>query len=294
MGELDGKSVIVTGAGRGLGRAYAALMAGEGARVVVNDVDAEEAEDAVAHIASLGGTAVANSDSVADWTASRRMVEQCVDEFGGVDAIVNNAGVYYVTPFPETTEEEFDRTIAVNLKGAFNMARHAAAHMIPRRSGSIINVTSGAQAGLLDRTAYGASKAGIAGFTYALALDLAQYNIRVNAVSPVARTRMTEATVAAGHKTGSQWPPENVAPLVAFLASDHSWNVTGQVVRLEGDILSLVSHPEPVHAVILQEGWDVENLRRFFKRTLGRKLQPVGLLVPTYRYGEGLDKAPPQ
>ncbi len=294
MGELDGKSVIVTGAGRGLGRAYAALMAQEGARVVVNDVDATEAEDAVSYIASLGGTAVANSDSVADWTASRRIIEQCVGEFGGIDSIVNNAGVYYVTPFPETTEEEFDRTIAVNLKGTFNMARHAAAHMVPQRGGSIINVTSGAQAGLLSRTAYGASKAGVAGFTYALALDLAQYNIRVNAISPVARTRMTDATVAAGQPTGSQWPPENVAPLVAFLASDHSWNVTGQVLRLEGNILSLVSHPEPVHPVILQEGWDVDSLRRFFKRTVGRRLQPVGLMVPTYRYNEGLDKAPPQ
>jgi NAD(P)-dependent dehydrogenase (short-subunit alcohol dehydrogenase family) len=294
MGELDGKSVIVTGAGRGLGRAYAAVMAEEGAHVVVNDIDAEEAEDAVAYIASLGGTAVANNDSVADWTASRRIVEQCVDEFGAVDAIVNNAGIYYVTPFIESTEEEFDRTIAVNLKGAFNLARHAVDHMVPQRSGSIINVTSGAQAGLPDRTAYGASKAGIAGFTYALALDLAQYNIRVNAISPVARTRMTDTTVAAGHKTGSQWPPENVAPLVAFLASDHASNVTGQVVRLEGNILSLVSHPEPVHPVILQEGWTVDSLRQFFNRTLGRKLQPVGLLVPTYRYGEGLNKAPPQ
>ncbi len=287
MSVLDGKSVIVTGSGRGLGRAYATAMAKEGARLVINDIDVAEAEKTAADIKALGGTAVANTDDVASWDGARHLVEQCVKDFGGIDVLVNNAGVLYAVPFTEATEEQINVTLAVNLKGTLNVARHAVDHMVPRRSGCIINVSSGSQSGLLLRAVYGASKGGVSSFTYNLAMELAPYNIRVNAISPLAHTRMWDAPEA------RRFPADKVAPVVVFLASDDASYVTGQVVRLEGDTLGLFSHPEPVHPVILKSGWTLEDLRKYFRGTLGRRLQPVGLRAKGYEYYQGMGKGQP-
>ena len=158
MGVLEGKAVIVTGAGRGLGRAYAMAMAAEGARVLVNDIDVEEAEGVAREIREAGGEAAADGGSVARWDEARGVVEHCVEEYGGLDVLVNNAGLYRVAPIWEATEEELDAIIAVNVKGVFAMGRHAAEAMIPQRRGCILNVTSGAQAGLEGRSIYSASK----------------------------------------------------------------------------------------------------------------------------------------
>ena len=288
MGLLDGKRVVVTGGGRGLGRAYALALAREGARLVVNDVDADESQAVANEISAQGGEALASDDDVADWDAARRLVERCVDHFGGIDTLVNNAGVYAVAPVLEATEQDFDRIISVNLKGTFNMTRHAVGPMVRQKAGCVINVTSGAQTGLLDRSIYGASKGGIASFTYAWALELAPYGIRVNAVSPLARTRMSDISDAGGQPTRAQSRPENVAPLVVFLASDDASSITGQVVRLDGNALSIVSHPRPVRPAVRDEGWSVEALCASFMDTLGGHLEPVGQLAERYEYAEGL------
>ena len=293
MGVLDGKAAVVTGSGRGLGRAYARAMGRAGARIVVNDIDVDEAEKTVSDIKAEGGIAVANGDSVVDWDGARRMLDQCVNEFGQIDTLVNNAGIIYNVPFIETTREQINATVAVNLLGSLNTARQVVDYMIPRKQGCVINVASGAQSGIFKESVYGATKAGVASITYSMALELAQHNIRVNALSPLAYTRMGLGGKDPGDEIPEgRWSPENVAPLAVFLASDDAWYVTGQVVRLEGNVLSLLSHPKIVHPVMHNVGWSLEEIRKFFKETLGSNLQPVGLRAQGYAYYEGLDKGP--
>ncbi len=290
MGRLDGKATIVTGSGRGLGRAYAMHMAREGARIIVNDVDAEEAETTVADIKAEGGEAVVDGESVADWDGARRLIDHCVGEFGRIDVLVSNAGVHHETEFKDETEREIDFLLGVNLKGTMNANRHALERMVPQRQGCIINVSSGSQSGTgIGTSVYAASKAGVAGFTYALAMEVAKYNIRVNALSPMARTRMG-ANRAGDNR--APWSPDNVAPLAVFLASEDAWYVTGQVVRLEGTVLSLLSHPRIVHPAVHATGWTVEEISKSFKDTVGSNLQPVGLRAARYEYYDGLDKGP--
>ena len=290
MGVLEQKRIVVTGAGRGLGRAYAMAMAAEGANVVVNDIDASEAEKVVTEIAERGGKAVANGDSVADWRGAGRLVTQCVATFGGIDCLVNNAGIHHNLPIWQETVEALDQMLAVNVRGTFNTTRHALDHMMPQRRGCIINVTSGSQSGIVAQSVYGASKGAVATFTYTWAMELAAYNIRVNAISPMAYTRMADHSRAKGFDspTFPQWPPENVAPLAVFLASDDAANVTGQIVRLEGDTLSLLSHPKMIAPAVLPGGWTVDAIRKHFHATLGQRLEPVGLRAKTYQYYDGL------
>ncbi|MBI3742838.1 MAG: SDR family NAD(P)-dependent oxidoreductase [Chloroflexi bacterium] len=290
MGLLDNKRIVVTGAGRGLGRAYAMAMAAEGAKVVVNDVDAAEAEKVVGEIAERGGKAIPNADSVADWRGAGRLIAQCVEAFGGIDCLVNNAGIHHNLPIWQETTESLDQMLAVNVRGTFNPTRHALDHMMPQRHGCIINVTSGSQSGILSQSVYGASKGAVASFTYNWAMELAAYNIRVNAISPMAATRMADNSRAKGFAspTFPQWPPEHVAPIAVFLASDDAANVTGQIVRLEGDTLSLLSHPKMIAPAVFPGGWTVADIRKHFHSTLGQRLEPVGLRAKTYQYYDGL------
>ena len=288
MRLLSGKSVIITGAGRGLGQAYAIAMAAEGASMMVNDIDGAEAERTVATITANGGTAIANGDSVSEWTAAKRIVDQCVRSFGAVDVLVNNAALFYGASIWETPERDFDTLVSVNLKGSFNMAHHALEHMVPRKSGSILNVTSGAQMGMERCSIYAATKAGIAGFTYSWALELAPRNIRVNAVSPGATTRMTQTTRRMGHPTGGAPPPETNAPLVVFLASDAASHITGQVLRLSGTTLSIYAPPALHRSSSKTNGWTVNDLRKDFHRTMNAYLRPIGMKAKQYQYFKGL------
>jgi NAD(P)-dependent dehydrogenase (short-subunit alcohol dehydrogenase family) len=288
MGILDQKRAIVTGAGRGLGRAYAMALAAEGARVVVNDLDVREAEGVVAEIAAAGGTALVSGDDVGDWAAAGRLVARCLEAFGGLEVVVNNAGFTRAVPIWEETEEGFDRLVRANLKGTFNVTRHALDHLVPRRYGSIINVSSGAQAGYVPRSIYAATKAGVAGFTYTWALELAPHNIRVNALSPTAQTRMSEITLAEGEEPPPLRRPENIAPLVVYLASDEAAWITGQVFRMTGYILSLFSHPKPIHPTEAEGAWTLATLRERLPREFRERLEAVGLGASEYQFRDGL------
>jgi NAD(P)-dependent dehydrogenase (short-subunit alcohol dehydrogenase family) len=262
---LAGRVVIVTGAGRGLGRAHALEIADQGACVVVNDLgvalDGSElprapstpAEDVVKEITARGGTALVNHDDVADWEGARRLVQGAIDTFGHLDAVVSNAGVVRDRMFVNATDDEWDAVIRVHLRGHFCVARQAAAHWRDCAkagglvSGRIVNTSSAA--GLLGSTgqaAYSAAKAGIVGLTLVQAAELARYGVTANAIAPAARTRMTETVFAdamaapEAPETFDAMDPGNVSPFVAWLCSKESGAISGRVFEIEGGRLTLM------------------------------------------------------
>jgi NAD(P)-dependent dehydrogenase (short-subunit alcohol dehydrogenase family) len=299
MGErLKGRAAVVTGAGRGIGRAIAELLAAEGAAVVVNDLGgnvdgsgaaASVADEVVEAIRARGGTAVANHDSVADFRAAERIVETAVKEFGAIDILVNNAGILRDRMLFNMSEAEWDAVIAVHLKGTFNCTRHAAARMREQRRGRIISMSSTSGVfGNSGQANYGAAKDGIAGLTRVVARDLGKYGITVNAVCPGAATRMTQTVSdrarTAREKSGIQGPggqrtfqlehtgPENVAPWVVYLATDAARHVNGQLFFVMGGLIALLNYPAPVRTMHTDGRWTPEDIATLFPRTLGLDL----------------------
>ncbi len=257
MGALDGRVAIITGAGRGIGREHALLFAAEGAKVVVNDLggapdgsggDTSSAQQVVDEITAAGGDAVANADDITDWDGGKRLVETAVEAFGNLDVLVNNAGILRDRVLVNMSEDEWDSVIKVHLKGHFVPLRHAAAYWRQQTKdgvevrASVINTSS--TSGLLGnpgQTNYGTAKAGIGALTIIAAEELGRYGIRVNAIAPAARTRLTEQTpglselvqAPADASTFDSWDPANVSPLVAYLATRDA-PTTGQVYLVQG------------------------------------------------------------
>ena len=261
MGICEGRVVIVTGAGNGMGKAYALGLAAEGAHVVVNDLGVgthgEEgetkgaAEQVVDEIVAAGGKAIANTADVADWDATGAMVKQAIDEFGALHAVVNNAGFVRDRMFVSCSPEEWDAVTRVHLRGHFCTSRHAAEYWRGKSKAGeqidarIINTTSGAGLqGSIGQSAYSAAKAGIANLTLIQAAEMGRYGVTANALAPNARTRMT-MTAFADTMTSQQdaefdpYAPENTAPLVAYLVSEKSKGVTGQVFEPFGGTIRL-------------------------------------------------------
>lgn len=277
-GICDGRVVIVTGAGRGLGRGHALELARQGAQVVVNDFGREldgspsgdnPAHEVVAEIESAGGAAVANGDDVADWEGARRLVATALEVFGRLDVVVNNAGVVRDRMFTNAAEDEWDAVVRVHMKGHFAPARHAAAHWRDRSKAGeavdarIINTTSGAGLmGSVGQAAYSAAKAGIVGLTLVQAAELGRYGVTANALAPSARTRMTEGPFAEMMAAPDDpdafdaMAPDNVSPLVAWLASTDSAGVTGRVFEAEGGKVSVADGWQ--HGEVADNGarWD--------------------------------------
>ena len=253
MGDLDGKVAIVTGGGRGLGRAHCLALAEAGAAVVVNDLGGglhgestaeSPAEEVVTEIVKAGRRAVANHASVSDWSAAEALVEQAVAEFGRLDVVVNNAGIVRDKMLFSMSEADFDAVIAVHLKGTFAVMRHACAYWRNAAksgepvAGRIINTTSGTGLfGNAGQANYGAAKAGIANLTVIAALEMRKYGVTANAVSPIAATRMTaDLAVGAAEVVDGFDPrdPANASGVVVYLASDAAAWLTGQVIRVDG------------------------------------------------------------
>jgi 3-oxoacyl-[acyl-carrier protein] reductase len=256
--NLKGKAGIVTGAGRGIGRAIALLMAKEGASVIVNDVGAgregqqdkdNSANQVVEEIKKAGGKAVANNDSVADYASAGRMVRTCAEQFGKIDFVVNTAGMLRERMIWNMTEEDFDLVIGVHLKGTWNMCTHATKMMRGARFGRIVNFSSDAFKGSVGQCNYAAAKAGVIGLTRTIARECGRYGITANAMCPFAATRMTvnDAVIAnwkrrldAGLMTQADFEsrmkmpgPEYVAPMVAYLCTDDAKDVNGQIFHAE-------------------------------------------------------------
>jgi NAD(P)-dependent dehydrogenase (short-subunit alcohol dehydrogenase family) len=260
-GICEGRVVIVTGAGRGIGRAHALAFAAEGALVVVNDIGAEldgsggsasPAQDVVAEIEASGGRAVVNGDDVADWAGAERLVRTAIDVLGGLDVVVNNAGFVRDRMFVSCSEEEWDAVVRVHLKGHFCVSRHAAAWWRDQAKATgapvdarIVNTSSGAGIlGSVGQSSYGSAKAAIAALTLIQAAELGRYGITANAIAPAARTRMTEGVftemmAAVGEGEFDAMDPANISPLVVWLGSSASAGVTGQLFEVEGGKLSV-------------------------------------------------------
>jgi NAD(P)-dependent dehydrogenase (short-subunit alcohol dehydrogenase family) len=259
MGICDGRVVIVTGAGGGLGREHALAFAAEGAKVIVNDLGVSNhgeggskgpAESVVEEIEAMGGEAAANTDSVSEFAAGARMVEQAIDTFGGIDVVVNNAGFLRDRMFVSTSEEEWDAVINVHLKGHFCIAKHACEYWRGRSKAGetvdarIINTSSGAGLqGSVGQGTYSAAKGGIASLTLVQAAELGRYGVTSNAIAPAARTRMTEAifTDMKPPEDGGfdESHPGNVSPLVVWLGSPGSREVTGRVFEVKGGLIGV-------------------------------------------------------
>lgn len=273
----ENRVVVITGAGRGIGRAHALEFARQGARVVVNDLGAESdgtggslspAQEVVDEIRAAGGEAIVNGDDVADASGTRRLIGSAIDTFGGLDVVVCNAGILRDRMFANATEDEWDATMRVHLKGHFLPAQAAAAYWRDeskagrQRQGRIINTSSGAGLmGSVGQAAYSTAKGGIASLTLVQAAELGRYGVTSNAIAPAARTRMTEAAFAdmmAGVQAGAfdAMAPENVSPLVVWLGSEHSADVTGRVFEVEGGKIGVADGWHHGPTIDKGERWD--------------------------------------
>ncbi|AYF88007.1 SDR family oxidoreductase [Pseudomonas sp. JS3066] len=250
MPICQNRSVIITGAGGGLGRAYALAFAAEGANVLVNDINLPAAEAVVAEIRAKGGEAVASNGDITNYAAAGEIVRQAIEAFGDLHVLVNNAGICRDRMFASLTEADWDAVMAVHLKGHFCLASHAVKHWREQAKGGvavkarIINTSSGAGLqGSIGQSNYAAAKGGIASLTLVQAAELARYGITANALAPAARTGMTEEVFAEVMKRPDEgfdhFAPENVAPLVVWLGSEDSQAITGRMFEVEGGRLSI-------------------------------------------------------
>ena len=273
---LTGKVALVTGGGRGVGRGIALALVAEGAHVVVNDVgasidgqtqDGQPAAQVVSEIESMGGQAVVDGGSVADWNAAHKMVEAAVNRFGRIDIVINNAGILRDVMFHRMSEPEFDDVIAVHLKGSFNVSRAAAPHFKAQGSGCYVHMTStSGLIGNFGQANYSAAKLGIAALSKSIALDMQKFGVRSNAVAPFAWTRMIDSIPSETPEQKKRVEglkklvPERVAPFVVGLCCDGAKDVSGQIFGVRNNEIFLFSQPRPIRSAHSGEGWTPQSV----------------------------------
>jgi NAD(P)-dependent dehydrogenase (short-subunit alcohol dehydrogenase family) len=280
--HLKGKAVLVTGSGGGIGRAIALEIARAGGNVVVNDVDADGAEETAAAVRALGAAAVVDTGSVACWDAACRMVNLAVDAFGGIDGIVNNAGIVRDAIFHKMTPEQFNEVIDVHLKGSFNVSRAAAEHFRRQCRGACVHMTStSGLIGNVGQANYSAAKLGIVALSKSIALDMQRYNVRSNCISPFAWTGMTALIPAdtpdqaARVEKFRQMTPDKVGVVVAALLSDQAARVTGQIFAVRRNEIFLMSQSRPLSSVHCGDGWTVDTVCTTALPSLEASLYPL-------------------
>jgi len=293
--NLDGKVAVVTGSGRGIGRAYALALAEAGCAVVVNDVDGDVAEETTKAITSAGGRAVAEVVGVGPSEAADRLVNRAVEAFGRLDVMCTNAGILRDRTLWNMTDEDFDLVIETHLRGTFTCARSAVKRMREQGEGGRIIVVSSiaGQRGNFGQTNYSAAKAGIAAYARTWAMELAKFNITCNAIVPNALTRMVASIPGFGPmveaaERGEPIPanirkglgmglPDEVAPLIVFLASDAAQKITGQCIGLGGDKLSLWAHPKEISVAYRDGGWTADAIAEVWSASVGAVPESVGI-----------------
>jgi NAD(P)-dependent dehydrogenase (short-subunit alcohol dehydrogenase family) len=297
-GMLQDKVVIVTGAGRGIGRAIAVAMAAEGARVVVNDIgvslsgegsDQTPADQVVAEIKKAGGQAIANFDSVSEWAGAHRIVDMALNSYGRLDCVVNNAGIVRDVIFHKMTEQDWDAVVNVMLKGSFNVSRAAAPHFREQQSGSLIHMTSTAGlVGNVGQANYASAQLGIVALSKSIALDMMRFNVRSNCIAPAGLTRMNSSvpTETPEQKLRAERrklvTPEQNAPLCIFLASDVSKDVTGQVFAVRRNEIFLMSQSRPIRSVHRSEGWTGQKVADHMFPALKPSFFPLDRVVDAF------------
>lgn len=284
MGALEGKVVAITGAGRGIGRAVAEFCAREGASVVVNDygvsIDGNEpmsevADEVVDAIRSGGGNAVANASSVTTMEGGASIVQSAIDTFGRIDGVVTVAGILRERMFFNMVESEWDPVIETHLKGTFTVFRAAAPYFKAQQSGSFVAFTSGAFAGSVAQANYAAAKGGIVSLARSVAAGMYKYGVRANVIAPVAKSRMS-GNVPFGVEMGE---PEDVAPMVGFLLSDHSRDVTGQIYTANGGKIAVWNQPVEVREIRTEGRWTIDDITRRFAEVGQEELGLIKVLA---------------
>jgi len=279
---LEGKVVVVTGAGGGIGRDIALQCAQQGAKVVVNDIgasvsgeggDTGPAQKVVAEIVAAGGQAVANTDSVAEVAAAGRIIQTAMDTYGRIDAVVNNAGILRDKIFHQMDPEDFDMVVRVHLNGSFYVSRAAAEHFRAQKSGAFVHMTSTSGiVGNFGQCNYSAAKMGILGLSKSIALDMQRFNVRSNCISPFAYSRMVGSIPDTPDQKErvdkiKTMTADKIAPFAVFLASDAASEVNGQILAVRRNEIFLIGHPRPIRSIHRSDGWT--------PKTIGEHLVPA-------------------
>lgn len=284
MGMLEGKAVVITGSGRGIGAACARGIAAQGGSVVVNDIDAEVAEETAHSIRASGGTARACPADVSDWDEAGRLVRTCIEAFGRIDGLVNNAALCHFSPVTAIDPESARSLVEANVLGPIHCTGHAVNPMLAQGSGSIINVVSGAHMGMPNLGVYGATKGAVASMVYTWALELEETGVRINGLSPFGRTRMgmgegtnLDPEELAKHVAQIQEPEAN-SPVVEYLLSDRASDVNGQLVRIDKGELQIYTHPALLLPPVVRDSWTAEQVADAFEADLKHRQVPCGVM----------------
>ncbi len=290
---LDGKIIVVTGAGRGVGKGISLCLAQEGAKVIVNDIgaslrgeghDSSPAEEVVSEIRAAGGEAVVSGASVATHEGANAIIGAALDNFGRIDGVIHSAGVLRDTIFHKMTPEDFEKVLSVHLFGAFYISNACAPHFRSQKSGALVHMTStSALIGSIGQANYAAAKMGIVGLSRGISLDMARFNVRSNCIAPHAFSRMIESIPgktpeereAELEKRRKTTRADQIAPLAAFLCSDAAKEITGQIFGARGNEIYLYNQPRPIRSLHRADGWSVDKLADMLPAALKSSLTPA-------------------